>query len=302
MAKNMSLHCKTSAQPATTGDVLYPNSHEDQNTRDTLIPLSHNFVRPYLMLCWPRTLQGGRRVWECANPNVLDECSFSCYADADAAESANGSSSPGASSTSGGEADAAESANAKDQPEMPDGWIFSHILMACAWSPWSGKTPSEWKGLCASGGKVKALKQPDRLNTESNPLTDPTAMAAAFGTRKMLSSNGESTSRRQSEAAVKIEAERARRVQRDKDNMDHMKEAEVTRKAGVTAMEKANVNAEEMTGHLKQLVRVREAEFRSAKRARKIQALEKRCALAGGRNEALNAQLDKMLAEGSDNE
>ncbi|CAM9411290.1 unnamed protein product, partial [Pylaiella littoralis] len=46
----------------------------------------------------------------------------------------------------------------KKLPEMPEGWLYPHLIMACA----CGNTPSEWKNLCASGGKPEALKEEDK--------------------------------------------------------------------------------------------------------------------------------------------
>ncbi|CAN0056172.1 unnamed protein product [Pylaiella littoralis] len=191
-------------------------------------------------------------------------------------------------------------------PEMPEGWLYPHLIMACAWSPWSGNTPSEWKNLCASGGKPEALKEEDKLDTGSNPLSSPAAMAAAASARKMLNNNGDSSSRRQTEAAAKAEADRLRRAQKDKENMALMKETEVTRKKGVAAMEEINVNAVELNKHMKRMVELREDETnlkkdeaQAAKRARKIESLEKRCHMAGGRDAALTSRLHQLLSEES---
>lgn len=173
---------------------------------------------------------------------MLDGCDFMVDVEEQRKEDDGATSSSGVGSGSaaglvtGGNAGTAGSAR-KKLPEMPEGWLYPHLIMACAWSPWSGNTPSEWKNLCASGGKPEALKEEDKLDTGSNPLSSPAAMAAAASARKMLNNNGDSSSRRQTEAAAKAEADRLRRAQKDKENMALMKETEVTRKKGVAAME-----------------------------------------------------------------
>lgn len=35
---------------------------------------------------------------------------------------------------------------------MPDGWVYTYLVLACAWSPGGGCTPGEWKHLMSSDG------------------------------------------------------------------------------------------------------------------------------------------------------
>lgn len=197
-------------------------------------------------------------------------------------------------------------------PPMPEGWIFPYILMACAWPPWSNNTPGAWKNLCASGGKVAKRKLEDQIKIEAeNPLASPEAMAVGspVGSRALtrVNSDGQPSSRRKSLAAVKEEAAlagKAHKENKDKENMAMAKESMETQKEGVAAMMDANDNARKIAGEMKRMVTLREEETcmkreeaTAAKRARKIAALEKRNALAGGRDANIVAQLDALLDE-----
>lgn len=249
-------------------------------------------------------------MWECANPDADATCEYIAFLDAPSKDSGDVIPSVNAGAAAAGLVAGGSPGPAGDAPnnlpDMPEGWFFQHLIMACAWSPWSGNTPSEWKDLCASSGKKQKVTDEDKLDVASNPLSSPEAMAAA---RKMLTNNGDPSSRRQAEAAVKSEAQRVRKAQKDKENMALMKETELTRKKSVAAMEAVNVNAVEMNGHMKRMVELREeangferAKAKAAKRARTIASLEKRCHLAGGRNLELNAKLNQMLSEECDEE
>ncbi|CAN0431751.1 unnamed protein product [Pylaiella littoralis] len=203
----------------------------------------------------------GDGIWECANPDADAACSFVDFVGSSSKEnggvhpSANAGAVAAVGLVAGGSAGAAAAGASKKLPEMPEGWFFQHLIMACAWSPWSGNTPSEWKGLCASSGKSQKVRGEDKLDLASNPLSSPEAMAAA---RKMLTGNGDSSSRRQTEAAVKLEAERVRRATKDKENLALMRESQVTRKKGVNAMEQVNETAVEMNKNLKRMADLRE--------------------------------------------
>ena len=77
-----------------------------------------------------------------------------------------------------------------------------------------------------------------------------------------------------------------------------------TQKEGVAAIMEANANAREIASEIKRMVTLKEEETgmkreeaAAARRARKIAALEKRNALAGGRDPNIVAQLDALLDE-----
>lgn len=195
---------------------------------------------------------------------------------------------------------------------VPKEWIFPYILLACAWSPWSGKTPGQWKNLCESSGKVPKTNPADQLSSDpSCKLASPSSMtagAAAAGAAplKMNNDSGESSSRRKSEAAVKAENDRARKAIKDKENMAIAKESIEMKKKGVAAMDAANVNAKDLVTQMQRMVQLRERqtdmnaeEATAKKRKRKIEAVEKRIMLAGPQPH-LTAQLDQLLSEECD--
>ena len=183
--------------------------------------------------------------------------------------------------------------------------------MACAWPPWSNNTPGEWKNICASAGKAAKRKLEDQIQIEAeNPLASPEAMAVGspVGSRAItrVSSDGQPSSRRKSLAAVKEEAALAGKAHKekiDKENMAMAKECMETQKEGVAAMMEANANAR-VASEIKRMVTLKEEETgmkreeaAAARRARKIAALEKRNALAGGRDPKIVAQVDALLDE-----
>ena len=197
-------------------------------------------------------------------------------------------------------------------PPMPEGWIFPYVLMACAWPPWSNNTPGEWTNLCASAGKAAKRKLEDQIKIEAeNPLASPEAMAVGSpdGSRALTRVNSDNvpSSRRKSLAAVKEEAAlagKAHKENKDRENMAMAKESMETQKEGVAAMMDANDNARKIAGEMKRVVTLKEKETcmkreeaTAAKRARKIAALEKGNALAGGRDANIVAQLDALLDE-----
>lgn len=86
--------------------------------------------------------------------------------------------------------------------------------------------------------------------------------------------------------------------------MAQVKETDVTRNKIFAAMGAVNVNAVDMTGHMKRTVELTEeangcerAKTKAAERAWTFASLEKRCHLTGGRNMALNAKLNQWLSE-----
>lgn len=89
------------------------------------------------------------QIWECANPDADAACSFVDFVGSPSKEnggvhpSANAGAVAAAGLVAGGSAGAAAAGASKKLPEMPEGWFFQHLIMACAWSPWSGNTPSE---------------------------------------------------------------------------------------------------------------------------------------------------------------
>lgn len=84
---------------------------------------------------------------------------------------------------------------------MPMGWFPPYILLAAAWSPWSGSTPGEWRNLeMSSGPSVRNEPKQEASLQEENPLSNPDIL-------KRQSVNGEPMSRRNNEKAVKAEKE-----------------------------------------------------------------------------------------------
>ncbi|CAN0370471.1 unnamed protein product, partial [Laminaria digitata] len=101
-------------------------------------------------------------------------------------------------------------------------YIYPWILIACAWSPWSGNTPSEWKHLGASDGPKKRKKPDADITVDSNnPISNPSAMSR-------LNANGDAVSRRQHHAAmaaIKKEKEQLKKAESDKENKEVRRES-----------------------------------------------------------------------------
>ena len=187
---------------------------------------------------------------------------------------------------------------------MPEGWIYPYILMAHAWSPWGGKTPGEWKHLCASGGKAGKRKMQDQIKVDGDDvLASPEAMAAGSGALTRVNENDDPSSRRQNKAKVKAEATLAK-ADKEKENMVMAKESMGIQKEGVAAMVVANANAKQIAGDMHRMVKLREEETALKKeeaaanrRARKIAALERRNMMLGGKDAGILKQLEELLEE-----
>lgn len=239
----------------------------------------------------------------------------SIIAAAGAAGSTSGAGPAEGVENSGG-ADAAgeqDAAGAKKPPPVPDGGFFPYIIVAAAWSPWSGNCPQQFNTLVASDGKGPKAKKGDQ--TGSGHLSGPGTLAeSAASARTMVNDNGTPSSRRASEAAVKAEADRVRRDKRDKENADREEQLTALKREGVAAMKEANMNTHKLTLEMGRLASCREAETNlkraaeerareqaaSDKRARKIGAVEKQLCLPfveASHKARLQAMLSELLQE-----
>lgn len=200
---------------------------------------------------------------------------------------AGGTGSSGGAGGAGG-AGGSGGVEAKKIAPMPEGWFFPFIIMAAAWSPWSGNCPQQWNNLQASNGKSPKNKKGDQLGP--GPLSSPEVMAeTTAAARTMDNDNGVPSSRRANDAAIKREADRVRKEKKDKENMVRDEKQAVLRAEGVEQMKEANANSKKLTEVVGRLAVCREQEtsFKRAaeerekakadsdKRARKIGAVER---------------------------
>lgn len=103
---------------------------------------------------------------------------------------------------------------------LTEGWIVSHLIVACAWPPWRGNTPSEWKGLLCLRWESQKANEEDKLAVASNLLSSPAAMAADEPARVMRT-NTTVALRVVVRPAVKAETDGVRKARDHKENMAH---------------------------------------------------------------------------------
>ena len=208
-----------------------------------------------------------------------------------------GAGEPGAGEPGVGDPDAGEPGEENPEDvEVPEDYIYTWILLACAWAPWGGNTPSEWKHLMSSSGPKKR-KKPDEDITldEGNPVSSPSAMGR-------VNANGDPASRRQHNAAVKKEKDRAQKEESDKENKDARREAlktsresVETRKASLAVLAKASSHVETIGLNLQRMVEQADAKAEKESRAAKIAALEKKLMLGIGSAPDVRNQLEALL-------
>lgn len=169
----------------------------------------------------------------------------------------------------------------EDDEEVPIGWLFSMLILAAAYSPWSGRAPSEWKYLQSSSGPTK--RKSDITLDEDNPVCNPAAMAR-------LNPNGDAFSRRQHYAALKKEKEADEKAAREKENRE-------TRKEALQAMKAANDHAKAIGDNIRKMVDLKEKEAEQNAREMRIKALEKKLMLGLGDPVAVKAELARLFDE-----
>lgn len=132
------------------------------------------------------------------------------------------------------------------EDEVPDSWFCPYLILAAAYSPWGGNTPSEWKHLESSSGpkKRKSTAPPEITLDKSNPVCNPAAMVR-------INPNGDAFSRRQHAAAIKKEKELEKKATKDKENEEARKEA-------LSAMKAANDHAKSIGENIAKIAHLKE--------------------------------------------
>lgn len=174
--------------------------------------------------------------------------------------------------------------DSEDEEDVPDSWFFPYLILAAAYSPWGGNTPSEWKHLESSSGPKKRKKSSARTEItldDSNPVCNPAAMAR-------INPNGDAFSRRTHAAAIKKEKENEKKAAREKENEEARKEA-------LSAMNAANDHAKTIGENIAKIAQLKEKEAATADRENKIKALEKKLMLGLGDKSEIMQELEKLL-------
>lgn len=168
--------------------------------------------------------------------------------------------------------------------KAPEDWFFWGLILAAAYSPWSGRAPSEWKYLQSSSGPPKRKRGDGEVTVDgANPVCNPKAMAR-------LNPNGEAFTRRQLDAAVKKEKEAEKRAAKEKENQETKQEA-------LGAMKTANDHASRISQNIEKMVELKEKEASRIAREDKIKALEKKLMLGLGDPVSVKADLLRLLDE-----
>ncbi|CAB1107787.1 unnamed protein product [Ectocarpus sp. CCAP 1310/34] len=178
----------------------------------------------------------------------------------------------------------------REGEEVPEWWVFPFLLLTAAYSPWSGRAPSEWKHLDSSDGPSIKRKGGDVTVDSENPVCSPAVMSR-------LNPNGDALSRRQHFAAIKREKEQERKKAADKRLQEAWKEALETKKKGLAALEAASTHIETIGANMKRMVELKEAEAVGIKRKNRIKVLEKKVMLRLGDETENRAELEFLLNE-----
>lgn len=127
---------------------------------------------------------------------------------------------------------------------------FSDLLLAAAFSPWSGQCPSEWKHLGSSSGPKKrkhVLQDAIELDCDS-PMGSIRAMSR-------LNTNGELVSRRQHYTAMKKKKDANRKAEVEKENKAERRESIDSNKQRLAVLGAATTSVQEIGKNLEGMVR-----------------------------------------------
>lgn len=244
-------------------------------------------------------LQSGDKYWGC--PAEKEDALASCFCYILHGKDPDEGGLP--SSGGAGAAGQQDAAGAQTLTPVPDGWFHPYLIIAAAWSPWSGHCPTQFKNLEASEGKAPTDKKGDKIG--SGPLSSPGALAESTASaRKMENSDGFPVSRRAHQAALKADAERVRREKRDKENIAHHEQGTALRRQALAAIQKGNDNSEKLVASMSELVTLKrnaderaQAEAEAAKKKTKIESIQLLLVMPNTDKAALHAQMAELLME-----